>query len=83
MKEGKVLSGYILSIVALVFSFVSPIAGLVLGIVGLSQTNKEKSAMAKKGKIMSIIAICISIIFLVITLLIALGIIGLPNVPTY
>lgn len=83
MKEEKVLSGYILSIVALVFAFVTPIAGLVLGIVGLIQTNKEKNPMAKKGKVMSIIAICVSIILLVIALLITLGIISFPSVATY
>ena len=83
MKEGKVLSGYILSIAALVFAVVTPIAGLVLGIVGLVQTNKEKSPMAKKGKVMSIIAIIVSAILLVMVLLITLQVITLPSVPTY
>ena len=81
MKEGKILSGYILSIVALVFAFISPFAGLVFGIIGLCQTNKAKDNMSKKGKLMSIIAICASVVFIILTILISLQIIRLTNLP--
>ncbi len=83
MKEAKVLVGYILSIVAIVFSFISPFAGLVLGIIGFVQTNKQKGPYAKKGKILSIVAICISVVFIIIAVLMAAGIISLPTIPTY
>ncbi len=81
MKEAKVLSGYILSIVAVVFSFISPVAGLILGIVSLVQTNKQKGQLAKKGKVLSIIAICVSIVFIILALLISFEVITLPNIP--
>jgi Na+-driven multidrug efflux pump len=81
MEEIKSLTGYILSIVALVFAFFSPVPGLVLGIISLVMSTKHKNKVSQKGKIMSIFAIIISIIFIIIALLISFGVITLPNIP--
>jgi Na+-driven multidrug efflux pump len=81
MQEVKSLSGYILSIVAIVFAFFSPVPGLVLGIISLIMCNKHKNKVSHYGKIVSIIAICVSVIFIAIALLISFGVINLPNIP--
>jgi len=81
MQEVKSLSGYIISIVALVFAFFSPVPGLVLGIISLIMCTKNKNKVSHYGKIMSIAAIIVSIIFIVIALLISFGVINLPNIP--
>ena len=66
LKEGaRSLSGYVIGIVALVLAFFSPFAGLVLGIIGLVQSSKQKNELSKKGKIFSIIAIIVSVILIV------------------
>lgn len=82
MKEGKILSGYILSIVAIVFAFINPLAGFVFGIISFSQTKNDKSEKAKKGKKMSLIAMGVSILFFIFSLLIFFKIINLPTLPT-
>jgi len=46
---------YILGILSIVFAFFSPFAGLVLGIIGLIQSNKLKLKKAKKLNIIGII----------------------------
>jgi hypothetical protein len=81
MQEVKSLSGYILSIVALVFAFFSPVPGLVLGIISLIMCTKHKNKVSSQGKIFAIVAIGISIIFIIIALLISFGVISLPNIP--
>ena len=81
MQEIKSLSGYILSIVALVFAFFSPVPGLVLGIISLVMSTKHKNKVSEKGKIMAIVAICVSIVFIIIALLISFNVINLPNIP--
>jgi heme/copper-type cytochrome/quinol oxidase subunit 2 len=62
---------YILGIVSLVFAFISPVAGLIIGIIGFSHGKKEKTALAERGKKLSRLAIIISIIILAITIAVA------------
>jgi len=81
MQEVKSLTGYILSIVALVFAFFSPVPGLVLGIISLVMCSKHKNKVSQKGKMLSIIALVVSVIFIIIALLISFGVINLPNIP--
>ena len=55
---------YLLGVLSIVFAFFQPFAALVLGIIGLVQSNKIKSERAKK---FSIIGIVLSIIFIIIS----------------
>lgn len=58
---------YILGILSVVFAFFIPLAGLVLGLVGLFQNKKEKSKASKKLNIIGIVLsvlIAIALIFL-------------------
>ena len=57
---------YVLGILSIVFAFVSPLAGLVLGIIGLIQSKKYKLLRSKK---LNLIGVILSIIFLVISLI--------------
>jgi len=57
---------YVLGILSIVFAFVSPLAGLILGIIGLVQSKKYK---IEKSKRLSTIGIILSIIFLIISII--------------
>jgi hypothetical protein len=60
---------YTIGILSIVMAFFSPIAGLILGIIGLVQSKKQKVDKAKKlntiGIILSVIFIIVSVIFLI------------------
>ncbi len=60
---------YVLGILSIVFAFFSPIAGLILGIIGFVQSNRNKVERARKlnviGMVLSAILLVISIIFLI------------------
>jgi LytS/YehU family sensor histidine kinase len=58
------ISRFILGILSVVFAVVSPAAGLITGIVGLSIGRKDKTELSKRGKKLSIIGTILSLIFL-------------------
>ncbi|MEM3091481.1 MAG: hypothetical protein QXX55_00450 [Candidatus Pacearchaeota archaeon] len=64
---------YMLGVLSIVFAFFQPFAALVLGIIGLIQSNKTKYEKAKKfntiGIILAIVFIIISIVIFVTPLL--------------
>ncbi|MEX0920203.1 MAG: DUF4190 domain-containing protein [Candidatus Pacearchaeota archaeon] len=53
---------YIIGILSVGFAFFSPLSGLVLGIIGLVQSNKNK---VKKAKNMNIAGIVLSLILMI------------------
>ena len=57
---------YVLGILSIVFGILKPDAGLVLGIIGLIMSSKERNSLEKKAKTLSIIGIIVSIIILII-----------------
>ncbi len=61
---------YILGIISIVFAFFNPIAGVVLGVIGLIQSKKEKSDLSKKSRKLNIIGIVLGIILLIVSLVI-------------
>jgi len=71
-KEDYGTVSYVLGIVSIVFAFFSPLAGLVLGIVGFRLGRGQKSSFAKKGAKLSKIGIVISLIILVIAIVVAI-----------
>jgi hypothetical protein len=81
MEDIRSISGYIISIVALILAFFNPIPGLILAIISLVQCSKHDNKISHKGKVMSIFAIIISIIFIILAFLISFGVITLPNLP--
>lgn len=57
---------YVLGILSIVFAFVSPIAGLVLGIIGFRQSKKKK---VKESNKLNSIGITLSAIMLVLSII--------------
>lgn len=55
-------SSYVVGILSIIFAFFTPLAGLILGIVGLVLSKGEKTHFSEKGKKFSVIGIIISII---------------------
>ena len=67
-KDGDMSEvSYIFGILSIVFAFFQPIAGLIMGIIGIFQSKKQKTHLSERAKKLSIIGIIISIIFFVIT----------------
>ena len=58
---------YAFGILSIVFAFFSPFAGLVLGIVGLIQSNKLKFLKAKR---LNILGIVLSVIFSILQIIV-------------
>ena len=57
---------YVLGILSIVFAFFSPVAGLVLGIIGLVQSNRHKASRSRK---LNIIGIILSAIFFILSIM--------------
>ena len=69
MAEKEVVS-YILGILSIVFAFFTPVAGLILGIIGYSQSRKYKGGLGKRAKKFNVIGIVLSVIILIISIII-------------
>ena len=76
---------YILGIVSIVMAVVSPLAGLVIGIIGFNFGKKNNTPLSMKGRKLSRIGIIISVIWLVIviafTIYAGLGSLNTLNLP--
>jgi uncharacterized membrane protein YdcZ (DUF606 family) len=70
-KINSGLVSYILGIVSIVTAFFSPLAGIIFGIIGLSQSSKQKDAVSKKAKTLNMIGIIIGVIVLIISIIVA------------
>tara|TARA_Y100000034_G_scaffold34251_1_gene41980 strand:+ start:6523 stop:6789 length:267 start_codon:yes stop_codon:yes gene_type:complete len=86
MKEDFSIASYVLGIVSIVLAFFTPLAGLILGIIGLRLSKKQKSELSKKAKKYNTVGIILSLVFFIITISIAAyftaqGINNLPNFP--
>jgi uncharacterized membrane protein len=68
-KMNYEVPSFVLGIISIVFAFVSPLAGLVLGIVGLVQSKKQSTTMSMKAKKLNKIGIIIAAIVLIATIL--------------
>ena len=83
-KEDKSFVSYTLGIVSIVMAFFQPLAGFVFGVIGFAQSKGQKTETGKKAKKYSIIGMVLSIIWLIISIVVAIYItktIGLSNFP--
>jgi len=73
LKEEELnIVSYIFGILSIVFSFLTPLAGIILGIIGISYVKgKPKIGLSKRAKLFNIIGIILSIIFLIISFAVA------------
>lgn len=68
MKDGDFSEiSYLLGILSIVLSFFQPVAGFILGIIGLVHSRKQKTPLSQKAKKFNIIGIILSIIFFALT----------------
>ena len=67
-KPDSALVSYILGIVSIVMAFFQPIAGIILGIIGIKQSNRGEGALAKRGRKLSKTGIWIGVIIFVLLL---------------
>ena len=68
-KKGEAFGivSYILGILSIVFAFVTPLAGIIVGIIGIIQSKKHKSEFSVKGKKLSTIGLVLSVIVMIVT----------------
>jgi len=57
---------YVLGILSIVFAFFQPFPGLILGIIGYSQSRKSGVSKARK---LNIIGIIVSVVFIIVLLI--------------
>lgn len=69
-KMSYEMPSFILGILSIIFAFVSPLAGVILGIVGLVQSKKQSTVLSKRAKKLNIIGIVIGAIILIVTILV-------------
>ena len=60
---------YTLGILSIVFAFISPLGGIILGIVGLIQSRKPTSPILKKARILNTIGIILGIVIVLVGLI--------------
>ncbi len=60
--------GFVLGILSIVFAFMNSFAGLVIGIIGINQSKKQKNALSQKARKLNIIGIVISAIFVALAI---------------
>jgi predicted small integral membrane protein len=77
MKEDLSVVSYVLGIASIVMAFFNSGAGIVFGIIGLVQTRRYNTPLAKRAKKLNIIGLIISIILLILSL--ALLVLGTTN----
>ena len=83
-KEEVVFASYTLGIISIVLAFFTPLAGLIFGIIGLTQTRKNKSDLARKCRKMNIIGIILSILVLIFSIVAAyFALKGVQNLGTF
>ncbi|MBI2057300.1 DUF4190 domain-containing protein [Candidatus Pacearchaeota archaeon] len=66
------LTSYVFGIVSIVMAFFSPLVGLVLGIIGLVQSRKQKTTLSNLSKKLNIIGIVVSIVLFAASLFLLL-----------
>ncbi len=62
------LIAYILGIVAIVEAFISPIAGIVFAIIGITLAKKQKNDTSKKAHKLNMIGLILGIIFWILVM---------------
>lgn len=72
---------YIIGIIAIVEAIVSPMAGIILAVIGLSFANKGEGGIAAKAKKYNLIALIVGIIIFVVILIVTSFVTPLANIP--
>jgi len=70
VKKDTALISYIFGIISIVMAFMLPLSGIVFGIIGLVQSNKEKNELSKKARKYNLLGIILSSVLLILSLVI-------------
>ena len=70
MAENVDVVSYVLGILSIVFAFFTPLAGLILGIIGFVQSKNQKTSLGRRAKKFNTIGIILSVIILIITIIV-------------
>jgi len=70
-KGDRIVASYTLGIVSIVLAFFTPLAGLIFGIIGFSQSKKEKSELGNRARKLNKIGIILSAILFVVSIVVA------------
>jgi hypothetical protein len=71
-KIPKGLISYILGIVSIVFACFQPLAAIILGVVGIIFSKKDKSDLGKKAKKLNIIGIILGVVIFILMIAITI-----------
>lgn len=81
IKEDFSVAAYTVGVISIVLAFIQPLAGLILGIVGIFLSRRQKTMLSKRAKTLSIIGLVISVIVFVIGVALLSYATTLPNFP--
>jgi predicted small integral membrane protein len=62
---------YTIGILSIVFAVLSPIAGVILGIIGVFMGRKARNELMKRGKFLCIVGVILGIALFIVTISIA------------
>lgn len=65
------LAGYILGIISIIFAFVQPFLGIVLGFIGFFSVRKIKGDFGIKGKKLNLIGVILGVIMFILAIVLA------------
>ena len=71
---------YILGIVSIVMAFLSPIVGVIFGIIGLTQGKGDKTKIYNRAKRLNIIGIILGVALFILTVVVFSS--GMGQIPT-
>lgn len=82
--KGKATAALVLGIVSVVFAFLSPIVGLICGIIAIVMSNKARNegyigGAQKAGKILGIVGLVICIIMFVLGIVVGVALVTSPE----
>ena len=64
-------AAYVFGIISIVMAFLSPVAGIVFGVIGLIFSKKQKSDLSERAKTLNIIGMAIGIVVLILSVSLA------------
>ena len=79
-KEGNFSEiSYVFGVMSIVLAFFTPLAGLIFGILGIVQSQKQKTQLAERARKLSIIGIILSIVLFIVIVIMAYFQIGIKS----
>lgn len=79
-KEGDFSEiSYVFGVMSIVLAFFTPLAGIIFGILGIVQSQKQKTQLAERARKLSIIGIILSIVLFIVIVILSYFQIGINS----